>query len=73
MAQIDNLTLDIRQDGVFLTFIAPGGATATVDVERLAAREEEVARAALLAWCQDQRKRTTAERTDRLLAQDYAD
>lgn len=73
MAQIDNLAIDVRENGVFLTFSASGGITASVDIEQLASRHEGEVRDVLLAWCQDRRNLTAPERTSRLLVQDYAD
>ena len=73
MAQIDNLAIDVRENGVFLAFTASGGATASVDIEQLASRHEDEVRHVLLAWCHDRRSRTAPERTNRLLVQDYAD
>jgi len=73
MAQIDNLAIDVRENGVFLTFSAAGGTTASVDIEQLANRHDGEVRDVLLAWCQDRRNGTAPERTNRLLVQDYAD
>ena len=75
MAQIDNLTLEVRETGVFLVFAAQNGATAAVDVGQLASRKE--AREVLLAWCRDRRTSAkpqgASEQPHRLLVQDYTD
>lgn len=73
MAQIDNLTLDVRENDVFLTFVARNGAAAVLNVEQLADHYEGDVREVLLAWCQDRRTRPLAEQKNRLLVQDYAD
>jgi hypothetical protein len=77
MAQIDNLTLEVREDGVFLRFVAQNGAAAMFDVVQLAARQEEDVRDALLAWCHDRqinrRPQDPVGQPHRLLAQDYTD
>jgi hypothetical protein len=76
MAQIDNLTLEVREDGVFLVFAAQNGATAAVDVGQLAGRKEG-AREVLHAWCRDRRANSKPQRASeqphRLLVQDYTD
>ena len=77
MAQIDNVSLDVREDGVFLTFVGQTGATAVLDVQQLAAREKPDVREALLAWCRDRqtnrKPQGLPEQPQRLLAQDYTD
>jgi hypothetical protein len=76
MAQIDNLTLKVHENGVFLVFTAQHGATAEVGIDRLADREAGEVREVLLAWCHDRRidpKPQASEQRHRLLAQDYTD
>jgi hypothetical protein len=60
-----NVTVHIEHDIVAVRFQAEDGREVTVDVAQLAEQLGGEARAALLAWCEDQKKP--------LLAQDYED
>jgi hypothetical protein len=77
MAHIDNLTLEVRDNGVFLIFSTQNGATTALDVNWLASREEGEVRDVMLAWCRDRRANVqpqgAPEQPHRLLAQDYTD
>lgn len=50
-----NIEVDVKEDGIWLTFRASNGNLATLRVETLVHDRGPIVRQTILQWCQDQR------------------